>query len=125
MGVVQRASGPRVTFEALLQPGIAGQVRGENLEGYSAVQPGVRGLVDFTLAPRATERGYLVGSESFASGKGHLVIRGLRLPISMTARVGAGYHNPRRPGKGEESWPRLEPPARDRVKVEKNTSAVT
>jgi hypothetical protein len=55
VGVVQRGDRFGLAGESCLELGVAGQLRGENLEGYPASQSRVSGAIHLTHSPCANE----------------------------------------------------------------------
>jgi hypothetical protein len=71
IGMIQGGEGAGFAFEALLQFGRGGEVRGEDLDGDGAVQAGVAGAIDFTHAAGAERRFDFIGAEFCAGGESH------------------------------------------------------
>ena len=51
------------------------EMRGQDLDGHGAVQPGVPGLVDLSHAAGANQRDDLVGAQACAGDEGHAGFR--------------------------------------------------
>jgi len=63
--------GARFSLEALAFLGLAGELAGQDLDGYRAVQASVLGAIHFAHAPSTEKRNNLIGSELLTWNEGH------------------------------------------------------
>ena len=70
--MVQGRGRARLLCEALQPLRIAGERRGENLDGDIAIQPGIAGAVNLAHAARAQRRLNFIRAEFHARRQGHV-----------------------------------------------------